>query len=156
MREKQKTLQLPDHKLIQDCPTRWDSTLAMLNHVSEQQTAIATVLMEGRLQHLMPEGEEWNIIENLVNILHLFQEATEVMSTDKYPTISSVKPVLYKLIEKTLKEKDDDGTTNQLMKKEIKTDLAQRYQASDVKETLNNVIFLDPRYKELPFLMYYH
>lgn len=25
------------------------------------------------------------------------------MSTDKYPTISSVKPVLYKLIEKTLK-----------------------------------------------------
>ena len=65
----------------------------------------------------MPEGEEWNIIENLVNILHPFQEATEVMSTDKYLTISSVKPVLYKLIEKILKENDGNGTTTQMMKK---------------------------------------
>ena len=45
----------------------WGSTLAMLKRVSEQQAAIAAVLMEGRLQHLMPEGEEWNIIENVVN-----------------------------------------------------------------------------------------
>ena len=66
-------LQLPDHNLIQDCPTRWGSTLAMLKRVSEQQAAIAAVLMEGRLQHLMPEGEEWNIIENVVNI-HIFKE----------------------------------------------------------------------------------
>ena len=74
------------------------------------------------------------------------------MSTDKYPTISSVKPVLNKLIEKTLKEKDDDGIKTQLMKKEIKAHLAQRYQASDVKDILNTVTFLDPRYKELPFM----
>ena len=61
------------------------------------------------------------------------------MSTDNYPTITSVKPVLYKLIEKILKEKDDYGTTTQMMKKEIKADLAQRYQASDVKDILNTV-----------------
>ena len=53
LREKQKMLQLPDHKLIQDCPTRRDSTLAMLKRVSKQQAAIAAVLLEGRLQHLM-------------------------------------------------------------------------------------------------------
>ena len=66
-------LQLPDHNPIQDYPTTWGSTLAMLKRVSEQQAAIAAVLMEGRLQHLMPEGEEWNIIENVVNI-HIFEE----------------------------------------------------------------------------------
>ena len=49
-------LQLPDHKLIQDYSTRW-GTLAMLKRVFEQQAAVAAVLMEGRLQHLMPEGE---------------------------------------------------------------------------------------------------
>ena len=43
LREKQRILQLPDHKLIQDCPT---STLAMLECVSEQQVATA-VLMKG-------------------------------------------------------------------------------------------------------------
>ena len=69
------------------------------------------MLIEGKLQYLMPEGEKWNITESLVSILDLFQEATEVMSTDKYPTISSVKPVLYKPIEKTLKEREDNGTT---------------------------------------------
>ena len=120
-------LQLPDHRLMQDCPTRWEGTLAMLKCVSEQQAAIAAVLIEGKLQHLMPEGEEWNVIDNLVDIIHPFQEATEVMSTDKYATISSVKPVLYKLTEKTLKERDDDGMTTKLMKKEIKTDLVQQY-----------------------------
>jgi len=109
------------------------------------------VLIEGKLQHLMPEGEEWNVIDNLINILHHFQEATEVMSTDKYATISSVKPVLYKLTEKTLKERGDDGTTTKLMKKEIKADLIQQYQTSDVKDILSAATFLDPQYKELPF-----
>ena len=137
-------LQLPDHKLIQDCPTRWGRTLAMLKCVSEQQAVIAAVLMEGKLQCLMPEGEEWNIIESLVSILDPLQEDNEVMSTDKYPTISSVKPVLYKLIEKTLKEREDDGTTTKMMKKEIKGDLVQRYQVSSVKDILNTVTFLDP------------
>ena len=34
LREK-KMLQLEEHKLIQDCPTQWGSTLLMLQHVSE-------------------------------------------------------------------------------------------------------------------------
>ena len=51
--------QIEEHNLIQDCPTQWGSTLAMLQHVSEQQAAIATILIEGKLQYLMPEGEEW-------------------------------------------------------------------------------------------------
>ena len=61
------------------------------------------------------------------------------MSTDNYPTITSVKPVLYKLIEKILKDKDDDGTTTQMLKKEIKANLAQQYQASYVKDILNTI-----------------
>ena len=112
-------LKLPEHKLIQDCPTRWGITLMMLAHVSEQQAAIAAVLIEGKLQYLMPEGDEWNIIDSIVSILHPFQEATEIMYTEKYSTISSVKLVLYKLIKKTLKE--EDGA---VMKQEIKADLS--------------------------------
>ena len=36
LREKQKMLQIEQHNLIQDCPTRWGSTLAMLKCVLEQ------------------------------------------------------------------------------------------------------------------------
>jgi len=38
------------------------------------------------------------------------------------------------------------------MKNEIKADLAQRYQASDIKDVLNTTTFLDPWYKKLQFL----
>ena len=42
-------LQLPNHQLIQDCPTRWGSTLHMLERLAEQQAAI---LMEVKVRHL--------------------------------------------------------------------------------------------------------
>lgn len=38
--DKQKELNLPQHKLIQTCKTRWNSTYAMLNVLFEQKKAI--------------------------------------------------------------------------------------------------------------------
>ena len=96
LREKQKMLQLPNHQLIQHCPTRWGSTLNMLERLAEQQAAICAVLMEGKSRHLMPENQEWTVIEELITILKTFQSITEAMSKEKYPSISSVKPLLFK------------------------------------------------------------
>ena len=75
------------------------------------------VLMEGRVRYLMPEGGDWTVIEELVNILEPFQKVTEAMSTEKYPTISSVKPLLYKLLERVLKVEDSDSSISKQMKK---------------------------------------
>ena len=61
----------------------WVSTLDMLERLMEQQAPIAAVLMDGRVRHLMPEDEEWSIIEVLVNIP--FQQATEAMGAAKVP-----------------------------------------------------------------------
>ena len=47
------------------------------------------------------------------------------MSTE-YPTISSVKPLMYKLLEKVLKVEDSDSSISKQMK-EIKSDLGGRY-----------------------------
>ena len=74
----------------------------------------------------MPKGTEWSFIENLISILYPFQKATEIISKENYPTISSVKPMLYKLFEKTLEVKEGDGNAIKMMKKEIKSDLALR------------------------------
>ena len=152
LREKQVMLQLPQHQLIQECPTRWRSTLSMLKRLAEQQAAIAAVLMEGKVRYLMPEGGDWTVIEELVNILEPFQKVTEAMSTEKYPTISSVKPLFYKLLERVLKVEHSDSSISKQMKKEIKSDLAGRYQSSELKTVLNVTTFLDPRYKALPFV----
>ena len=152
LREKQSMLKLPKHALIQDCVTRWGSTLSMLERLMEQQAAIAAVLMEGRVRHLMPEGDDWVLIESLVSILKPFQLATEMMGGSKYPTLSSAKPVVHKLITRTLKEDESDSSAVAEVKRKIKHDLQQRYQDDSVKKLLDVSAFIDPRYKELPFL----
>ena len=74
LREKQVNLKLPQHQLNQECPTRWGSTLSMLKRLAEQQAAIATVVMKGKVRYLMPEGGDWTAIKELVNILGPFKK----------------------------------------------------------------------------------
>ena len=87
-------LKLSQHKLAQECVTRRGSTLSMLQRLMEQQAAIAAVLMEGRVRHLMPEADDWTIIELLVDVLKPFQHAMEAMSVVKYTTVSMVNQAL--------------------------------------------------------------
>ena len=136
-------------KLPQECVTRWGSTLHML---MEQQAAIAAVLMEGNMRHLMPESAEWTVIEELAEILEPFQQATEAMSGVKYPTVSTIKHLLYKLLEKTLKVSETDSTLVKEVKRAIKGDLQGRFQSPAIQKIVNVATYLDPRYKELPFL----
>ena len=65
-------LDLPEHKLVQEVVTRWGSTLGMLQRLMEQQAAIAAVLVDGTVRHLMPENADWTLIEQLVEILKPF------------------------------------------------------------------------------------
>ena len=138
--------------LIQDCVTCWGSPLDILERLMEQQAPIAAVLMDGRVRHLMPEGEEWSIIEVPVNILKPFQQATEAMGAVKYPTLSTVKPLLYKLVKRTLTGKESGSEVAKKVKLEIKRNLQERYSTPSIARILNIATFLDPRYKELPFL----
>ena len=138
--------------LVQDCITRWGSTLSMLQRLIEQQTAISAVLVEGKDRHLMLESGDWEVVEMLVELLKPFQQATTLMGAVKYPTLSTVKPLLYKLITKTLKITDEDSVTCKTVKQEIKKDLEDRYHQPAVEKIINMATFLDPRYKELPFI----
>ena len=152
LREKQELLKLPQHMLVQDCVTRWGSTLSMLQRLIEQQTAISAVLVEGKDRHLMLEIGDWEVVEMLVELLKPFQQATTVMGAVRYPTLSTVMPLLYKLLTKTLKITQGDSATSKAVKQEIKKDLDDRYHKPAVERIINMATFLDPRYKELPFL----
>ena len=137
--------------LVQDGVTRWGSTLCMLQCLMEQQTAISAVLVEGKDKHLMLESGDWEVVEILVDLLKPFQQATMVMGAVRYPTLSTVKPFLYKLVTKTLKITDGDCPTAKAVKQEIKKDLEDRYHNTTVERIINFATFLDPRYKELLF-----
>jgi len=79
LRKKQQLLGIPEHALVQQCETRWNSRFTMLERVLEQQQTICAVLLESQdrvLRSLLPDGKEWNTIEELLAILELFAIAT--------------------------------------------------------------------------------
>ena len=101
--DKQILLDIPQHELIQQCDTRWNSTLYMLQRVKEQQPALCSVLLESKdkvVRSLFPDGPEWNLLEDLVAVLEPFEGATKAFST--YPTISMISPLLCQVCEVTL------------------------------------------------------
>ena len=139
--------------MIQACITRWGSTLAMLERLQEQQAAIAAVLVDDRShRHLIPDVHEWVLIEELITILKPFQLATEIMSASKYSTVSMLRPFLIKLLNHTLKHDENDTSDLRAIKEAVATDLCSRYSLRAVQTFLDTATYLDPRYKELPYL----
>ena len=124
----------------------------MSERIQEQQAAITAVLMEGQNTHLILDGEEWNTIEGLINVLKPFQKVTEAMSGEKYSTISTVKLLLFKLLKVTLKVSDSDSLINVRIKEAVSSDLSTQYNESCIHQLLNVVTYLDPWYKNLPYL----
>ena len=74
------------------------------------------------------------------------------MSGEKYSTISIVKPLLFKLLKVTLKVSDSDSPINVRIKEAVSSDLNTRYNEGCIHQLLNFVTYLDPRYKNLPYL----
>ena len=71
------------------------------------------------------------------------------MSASKYPTYSLLAPLLYKLLEITLKSNPDNSSTLKNIKSAIASDLQERYGSIRVKRSLLKAAFLDPRFKDM-------
>ena len=120
LRDKQKQLGAPIHKLINDCVTRWGSTYSTLQCFIEQQQPICAVYLEDRdARQFMPSDAEISAAEELVAILEVFHRATEIVSGEKYATIGIVQPLLQKLLHHTLAEVSSDKPLSKRIKKAI-------------------------------------
>uniref|UniRef100_A0A8C5LUH2 HAT C-terminal dimerisation domain-containing protein n=1 Tax=Leptobrachium leishanense TaxID=445787 RepID=A0A8C5LUH2_9ANUR len=100
----QREFHLPTNCLICDMPTRWNSTLAMLQRLHKQQRAINDYLYEygtrtgsGQLGFPPPQ---WLMIKDACTVLSPFEEATRMVSRDS-ACISDTIPLVF-LLEHTL------------------------------------------------------
>jgi hypothetical protein len=83
------------HKLIMDCPTRWNSTHDMLSRLLEQTPAIMAVISDPKLtknaatvlKNCVFSFEDQSILERVVEILAPFLKATKSVCGDQAPTI---------------------------------------------------------------------
>ena len=141
-------------EVIQSCPTRWGSTYLMLERIQVLQQPLCAVLLDQprEVRYLLPDSEEWTIIEELIAVLKPFHTATTAMSASSYPTLSMLSPLLYKLHDRILKVKDNTPS-GKALKEAILTDLRRRYASLNQQELLHAAALLDPRFKDLdPFV----
>nr|XP_012218835.1 PREDICTED: zinc finger BED domain-containing protein 4-like [Linepithema humile] len=146
----QEQLNIPNHKLIQDVTTRWNSTYYMLSRLYEQRQAISTYAVDNEISTLT--STHWSLIGNIVYVLKPFEEMTKLTSADK-ECISYVIPAVTILLT-YLSKRNQENSGVVMLKQELKKSIEKRFLNKDGKglDIQNNKFYaiatiLDPRFK---------
>ena len=145
--DKQKALGCPTHALVQDVATWWNSTFDMLECVYEQRAPICAALIEENRMELLPRDDDFMVVESLLEVL---KHIAEVMSGEKYTTVSSIKPLLHHLLNVALDIEAKDSAAMKAMTQAMTANLGERYSSPQSDELLGIACFLDPRFKPCP------
>lgn len=146
------------HKLIQDVPTRWNSTYCMLDRLLEQTPAILATISDPNInkqaactiKNCVFSFDEQLVVEKLVKILEPFLKATQSVCADRSPTLHKIVPMLMKLRILTTVSPDDTQLI-QKIKTKMNTELDHRDLAED-RELILMACMLNPFTKDLNFL----
>ena len=150
-------------KLVQDVPTRWNSSFQMIECLLRLRVPIYSVIFDDNITKpgdrvkLDLKDNYWSIMEAIVSILGPLAEITEILGKEDVPTGSSVHIVLYNIFRGPLSELESDSQVVKSMKKRIKVGLQKRFCITDdgkpnVEDTIPCLLyasFLDPRYKNI-------
>ena len=105
---------------------------------------LCTIFVTGAPPNLT--AEQWDLMEQYVEILAPFKEATEVMSQEKYPTLSYYIPMVTSL--KTICNEFESESDWALQLNENLLDaLESRFAFIKDNDILKTAMFLDPRFK---------
>ena len=143
LNEIRECLDIPKHKLQQDEPARWNSTLFMLESIYEQKMALAAYSTEhGGITTL--NCHQLDIIRQLIALLKPIEEVTKIIATNP-ACISAVIPLVKILKRMFNKHHDDAGIRT--MKSEMLTSLECRFDGIEQIDELCVATILDPRFK---------
>ena len=104
LKEKQRLLGLPVHKLVTDVVTRWNSTVEMLDRFLEQQPAISAALLSSEVHRNEKDlctltEADITVAEDVVKALQPLKAATLVMSEERSPTLPVIAPLHAQLLD---------------------------------------------------------
>ena len=115
MGKRQKMLNVPEHQLIQDVPTRWNSTQLMLQRLFEQRRVINDLMLDTSFTKkndasLLLSNQEWETVNDLSTTLEPLTAVTTYTSKEKSVSCSVVYPVVCGLLNKSLKVTSEDNS----------------------------------------------
>ncbi|XP_053268172.1 tRNA (cytosine(38)-C(5))-methyltransferase isoform X1 [Pleuronectes platessa] len=162
LRAKQQQMATPEHSLVQDVSTRWNSTFYMVSRLIEQRWPVTATLSDISVtqkgkRYLDLKPEQWILLEELLKALKPFECATVFMTAEKYTTISAIPPLVKGLLKSTESAAYESGplqafqvtATNQLQER------WKRETTFSDTAAANTVILasaFDPRFRKLKFL----
>ena len=114
--------------------TRWNSSLKMMRSVIQLRPALEATKectqrsTDSRLQELIPETQDFEIIESIIPILGKFKAVSDFMQSETYPTICHVMVKLC-FLQMSLKKVIDsnDDTPLYHLCNNLFTDLDKRF-----------------------------
>ncbi|XP_055004637.1 E3 SUMO-protein ligase ZBED1-like [Boleophthalmus pectinirostris] len=154
LESKQDMLDLPNHSLIIDVATRWNSSYEMVERYLEQQAAIYSALAERNVRTkdiTNLSDQELSCAENIVEVMKPLKTITAVISTETSPSISMILPLQTTILKSTEKNTADAPIARD-MKNAIRENFQGRYDDPDLRDFLNKCTALDPRFKTLNHL----
>ncbi|KAJ4944585.1 hypothetical protein JOQ06_013128 [Pogonophryne albipinna] len=131
LQEKQAILKLPQHSLILDVRTRWNSLHLMLERFLEQYPAIQAASLDQRLRKPMERDrlarftdEDLRRAEDFIRLMRVMYTSTLCVSSEKNPTSGQILPILKKLeMHFTVTDGDTKFLAKNLTDSEKSTDL---------------------------------
>ncbi|XP_071401280.1 E3 SUMO-protein ligase ZBED1-like [Centroberyx affinis] len=126
LQEKQQILNLPQHPVLLDVSTRWNSLYLTLERFLEQYPAIQAAFLDQRLRKPVERDR---------------------VSSENHPTCGQILPILQTL-KKNFTVQDGDTMFVSTLKTTVWSDLSQRYQSDNIRAFLEEATALDPRFKD--------
>ena len=147
-------------QIVQDVKTRWNSVYFMIERLLELRWPICAVLSDVNVtkrndRYLDLKQEQWNLLQELKDVLHPLQVATTYLSSEFNVSISSLLPVVHGMI-KNLQPKESDSVAIKDFKKLVLQQIRKRWNIDGVDPTNPSASLLatvlDPRFKNVKFL----
>lgn len=160
--EKQKALNLPVITLKVDTKTRWNSCYYMIKQLIKSREAvsasIACINSENRSRRNIPQdlgSIEWSLLKEIMEVLRPFKDTSELVSGQKYATISFYMPSIDRLQLHFLSNNTSDSEAITQMKNVMINEFSARFTGtafSDMSDSIILSVYMDPRFKNFNFI----
>jgi zinc finger BED domain-containing protein 1 (E3 SUMO-protein ligase ZBED1) len=139
LRKQQENMQLPQHELIQDVATRWNSVLYMCERALEQRWPMSKVLSDPIVtpnrdhRNLDLQNHHWEVMAQLVKVLKPLEVATTLFCYEEQVCLSAVLPIIFRLVD-VLNTKDEaDLPATVRVKELIKESIVKRWKVDNIQ-----------------------
>ncbi|KAF0871637.1 ZBED4 protein, partial [Crocuta crocuta] len=142
--ELQKEYALPQRHLLQDVPSRWNTSFHMLERLIEQKRAINEMSIECNFRELI-SCDQWEVMQSVCHALKPFDAASREMSAHA-STLGQVIPMIH-ILNRKIEMLFEETMGIDTMLKSLKEAMVSRLAAALHDPRYVFATLLDPRYK---------